>query len=119
MPEALPFEARETEGRLEIDWAPLFIAAARPTRNGVLLPATAMAFHRSLALAAGRMVDYGFSMSEKRIVALSGGVFMNRILNAQVTEVLDAMGADVRVHRDIPPNDGGIAAGQVMACATH
>ncbi|MBT7701256.1 MAG: carbamoyltransferase HypF [Verrucomicrobia bacterium] len=117
MPHALPFDARETEGRLEIDWAPLFIASARPQRSDSPLPATAMAFHRSLALAAGRMVDYGFSVSEKRTVALSGGVFMNRILNVQVTEVLAAMGANVLVHQEIPPNDGGIAAGQVMACA--
>jgi hydrogenase maturation protein HypF len=77
----------------------------------------AMAFHHSLALAAGRMVDYGFALSKHRTVALSGGVFMNRILNAQVTTVLEAMGACVLAHHAIPPNDGGIAAGQVMACA--
>ena len=77
----------------------------------------AMAFHRSLALAATRMVDYGFSLSKKRAVALSGGVFMNRILHKQVTEALEALGARVLVHREIPPNDGGIAAGQIMACA--
>ncbi|MBL7076364.1 MAG: carbamoyltransferase HypF [Kiritimatiellae bacterium] len=117
MPQSLPFDEREDEGVLQVDWSPAFIQCARKPIPRHETARMAMAFHHSLALAAGRMVAYGFSSSEKRTVALSGGVFMNRILNAQVTEVLETMGARVLVHQEIPPNDGGIAAGQVMACA--
>lgn len=116
-PEPLPYEAREVDGVLQIDWAPTFVQCARTPLSGSAIPRMAFAFHHSLALAAGRMVQHGFYLSGKRTVALSGGVFMNRILNAQVTEVLEAMGANVLVHRETPPNDGGIAAGQIMACA--
>ncbi len=116
-PEPLPFEAREQDGLLLIDWAPTFIQCARRAIPQYETAGTAMAFHHSLALAAGRMVEYAFSLSEKRTVALSGGVFMNRILNREVPETLEAMGANVLIHQEIPPNDGGIAAGQVMACA--
>ncbi len=116
-PASLPFDEREADGLLLIDWAPTFIQCARGVVPQHKTACLAMAFHRSLALAAGRMVEWGFSLSKTRTVALSGGVFMNRILNTQVTDVLGVMGADVLVHREIPPNDGGIAAGQVMACA--
>jgi len=113
----LPFEANEKDGLLLIDWAPAFIQIARKRIPQYEIAHTAMAFHHSLALAAERMVQYAFSLSEKRIVALSGGVFMNRILNREVTAILENMGAHVLTHQEIPPNDGGIAAGQVMACA--
>ncbi|MDP6470360.1 MAG: carbamoyltransferase HypF [Pseudomonadales bacterium] len=114
--EPLPFEAEEIDGLLQIDWSPTFIQCARRAIPRHETARMAEAFHHSLALAAGRMVDYGFSLSEKRTVALSGGVFMNRILNREVTAILESMGAHVLVHQEIPPNDGGIAAGQVMAC---
>ncbi|NQU41135.1 MAG: carbamoyltransferase HypF [Lentisphaerae bacterium] len=117
--EAYPFNASEAEGMLQIDWAPMFVRCARPRGPAHETPGKAMAFHRSLALAACRMVEYGFSLSEQRTVALSGGVFMNQILTALVTEALESMGATVLLHREIPPNDGGIAAGQVMACAAY
>ncbi len=114
--EPLPFDAEEKDGLLLIDWSPAFIQIARRRVPPYGTARMAMAAHHSLAVAAGRMVDYAFSLSEKRTVALTGGVFMNRILNREVTAILETMGARVLVHRDIPPNDGGIAAGQVMAC---
>lgn len=117
-PDPFPFDTSQTQGMLQIDWSPAFIQCARHAVHRCDQPRLAMAVHHSLALAAGRMVDYGFALSKKRTVVLSGGVFMNRILNQQVTATLEAMGATVLVHRQIPPNDGGIAVGQVMACGT-
>jgi len=114
--EPLPFDTREENGLLLIDWSSAFIQIARKRIPQHEIAGMAMSFHHSLALAAGRMVEYAFSLSKKRTVALSGGVFMNRILNQGVTGTLEAMGAHVVVHQEIPPNDGGIAAGQVMAC---
>ena len=119
MPEPYPFDTREANGVFLVDWSPMFIRLARPQGPAHERPRSAMAFHHSLALAACQMVEYGFSQTEQRSVALSGGVFMNRILSAQVTRALEAKGATVLVHREIPPNDGGIAAGQVMACAVQ
>lgn len=45
-------------------------------------------------------------------LVLSGGVFQNRVL---VELVLERM-PDAIFPSEIPPNDGGIALGQVMAC---
>ena len=60
------------------------------------------------------MVDYALSRTNLRTVALSGGVFMNRILGEQVTRRLKERGLTVRVHRQVPPNDGGISLGQAV-----
>jgi len=116
-PDPLPFESSLTDGLLQIDWSPLFAQTAHDTVPDSERACVASAFHYSLALAARQMVEYAFSLSRKRSVALSGGVFMNRILTARVIETLSATGARVLAHHRIPPNDGGIAAGQILACA--
>lgn len=45
-------------------------------------------------------------------VALSGGVFQNRLLTKLCRERLESKGFNVLLHSLIPPNDGGIALGQ-------
>jgi len=47
-------------------------------------------------------------------VALSGGVFQNRIVWKQLKVSLEKEGFTVMVHKTVPPNDGGISLGQVM-----
>ena len=48
-----------------------------------------------------------------RRVGLTGGVFQNRLLLDQLSELLEGAGWDVLLHRRIPPNDSGIAVGQL------
>jgi hydrogenase maturation protein HypF len=47
-------------------------------------------------------------------VALSGGVFQNALLLALTLTGLHAKGVHVITHRTVPPNDGGIALGQLL-----
>ncbi len=51
-------------------------------------------------------------------VALSGGCFQNRLLLECVRARLEAAGCRVLIHHRVPPNDGGLAVGQLVA-ATH
>jgi len=52
-----------------------------------------------------------------RTVALTGGVFQNRILTRLLIDRLHHEGLGAVVHRSVPPNDGGISVGQVYAAA--
>ena len=47
-------------------------------------------------------------------VALSGGVFQNAMLLGLARTALTDGGFDVITHRHVPPNDGGIALGQLI-----
>ncbi len=47
-------------------------------------------------------------------VALSGGVFQNRLLLRKAVSLLESAGLEVYTHRQVPCNDGGISLGQVV-----
>jgi hydrogenase maturation protein HypF len=50
-------------------------------------------------------------------VALSGGVFLNRIVADEASERLRRAGLFVLRHRLVPPNDGGLSLGQLAVAA--
>lgn len=54
-----------------------------------------------------------------RTVALSGGVFQNRVLHERVATELRQSGYTVLAHRQVPCNDGGLALGQAVVAAAR
>jgi hydrogenase maturation protein HypF len=53
------------------------------------------------------------------VVALSGGVFQNRILQGRVSASLEAKRYCVLSHAHVPCNDGGLALGQATIAAAR
>jgi hydrogenase maturation protein HypF len=51
-------------------------------------------------------------------VVLSGGCFQNRLLTERTIDRLAAENFRPYWHQRIPPNDGGISLGQVVAAST-
>lgn len=81
-------------------------------------------FHRGLAKVIVKMVDKLASRISKDDeflpqVALSGGVFQNRILFELVLNGLQAKGFSVLTHSQVPCNDGGLALGQAVIAAAR
>jgi len=52
-------------------------------------------------------------------VALSGGCFQNWLLLDRTVPLLRAQGHQVLLHAQVPPNDGGIALGQIAVAAAQ
>ena len=71
-------------------------------------------FHRALADEILAACEEAERQTGIRKVALSGGVFQNRLLLELVDDGLTELGFKVLKHSLIPPNDGGIALGQAV-----
>ena len=110
----LPFAQVERGGVLFIDWREAFALLADPRVTAGRESEWALSVHRAVAEAARIMINFGLSQDPARSVALSGGVFMNRILNDLLVPRLEAEGVRVLLHRRVPPNDGCIAVGQAV-----
>ena len=93
-------------------WPALLADLAATTPVGVI----AARFHTGLAIAIARMVE---ALGVRGRVALSGGVFQNRLLLEQVIGRLAALGREILTHRAVPANDGGLAFGQAAIAAAR
>ena len=84
-------------------------------RAGVSIGIISARFHNALVEGIVAVAKH----SEQRRVVLSGGCFQNRYLAERAVRHLQAEGFRPYWHRRVPPNDGGIALGQIVAALTH
>jgi len=111
---ALPFPLRSLPrgagATAELDWQPLIASLEAGRLAGRETSGLAASFHRSLArgmAAVAREAGVG-------VVALGGGCFQNALLLELATAELEEAGFEVLAPRELPPNDGAIAAGQAL-----
>jgi len=76
-------------------------------------------FHASLAAMAAEACESVREKTRVNVCALTGGVFQNRLLAAMTSDILRRKGFRVLLHGMLPPNDGGICAGQALAAMYH
>ena len=79
--------------------------------HGASLGLISAKFHNALVEA---IVTVAKRVGPNRVV-LSGGCFQNRYLTERAVRRLQAEGFRPYWHQRVPPNDGGIALGQVIA----
>jgi hydrogenase maturation protein HypF len=107
------FDIREENGIYVINPKPVIESIIKDIKNGITPASISARFHVSLA---EMIVRISSLLREKTCinkVCLSGGVFQNMILRKMTTERLERNDFKVYNHKNIPPNDGGISAGQV------
>jgi hydrogenase maturation protein HypF len=72
----------------------------------------ALGFHRTVAAAILAQCEGARAAHKTSTVALSGGVFQNKILMEETLALLRAHDFETYCNIAVPPNDGGIALGQ-------
>lgn len=95
-----------------LDQEALFEALLEGIRGGVPAGRLALDFHVAVARASARIASEICAREGLDTVALSGGVFMNRLLLQLLTRELKSVGLTVLVPHSVPVNDGCIAYGQ-------
>jgi hydrogenase maturation protein HypF len=71
-------------------------------------------FHNTVARMIVELCRIISSKTGIKQVALSGGVFQNRLLLKLATAALQKEGFDVLIHHLVPCNDGGVSLGQAV-----
>ena len=108
-----PFDLVRGHVTTVVDWAPMIRAIVADlgefNDNGLI----ATKFHNTLG---EMMVRVAKECGEGKVV-LSGGCFQNRYLTELAVMRLRSEGFRPYWHQRVPPNDGGIALGQVAAVA--
>lgn len=94
-----------------LDWALMVHRILADLQPGLAIGEISAKFHNTL-------VEWILTVARRQgiaRVALSGGCFQNRYLLERAVNRLRAEGFHPYWHQRVPPNDGGIALGQVMA----
>jgi hydrogenase maturation protein HypF len=100
-------------GAWTLDWRPMLRAVARDLAQGAAPGPVSLRFHNTLV----EMMVAAAQRSGRETVALSGGCFQNRYLTERAVRRLRESGFRPLWHRRLPPGDGGLAVGQVLAAA--
>lgn len=112
--EAYPFRILECgtpKAPLIIDWAPLIEAILGDLEHSRPIGEIAALFHNTLSEI---IVSVARRIGEEKVV-LTGGCFQNKVLTERAITRLSAEGFQPYRHQQIPPNDGGLAVGQILA----
>ena len=111
---ALPLRTLADES-VVLDWSELVSDMLGDRARGASVPTAAARVHNALVHG---MVAVARTVGQPR-VALSGGCFQNRRLLEHGARALSENGFEVLLHRQVPPNDGGVSLGQVVVAAAR
>jgi hydrogenase maturation protein HypF len=102
-----------------LDVSPLIRAIVDDLLRGVPVPLIAWRFHCSIAemLAASCLQER--ESTGVGIVALSGGVFQNKLLLEKLVARLEDLNFKVYLNRLVPTNDGGLSFGQAAVATAQ
>ncbi|MFC1874490.1 carbamoyltransferase HypF, partial [Chloroflexota bacterium] len=109
-----PFSVTEQTGLSVVKLKDLFYAVINDLQHGIKQATIAAKFHNTAAQMILELCQLMSRQTGIKQVALSGGVFQNRLLLRKAVSHLEADGLRVLTHRQVPTNDGGISLGQAV-----
>lgn len=108
------FDIRVECSSVQFDGRPVVRGVLDDLRRGISKNCIAYRIHASIAWLIVEALQWiEKPWGEFRLVGLSGGVFQNRLLTEMCSSLLSTSGYRACIHRQIPPNDSGIAVGQL------
>ncbi len=87
--------------------------------KGASLPDISARFHNTLVQASRQVCDQLRNTQSLTQIALSGGVWQNRLLLRKTISALESDDFKVFTHHQVPTNDGGISLGQAWIAANN
>ena len=112
--EGYPYRIVEDEGIRIVRLSDLFSAVIEDLHLGISKGMISVKFHNTVARMINEMCRLIADETGVSQVALSGGVFQNRLLLKKTISLLESSGFQVFIHRQVPCNDGGISLGQAV-----
>ncbi len=106
------------EGPVTADPGPVVRAVVRDVRAGLPPSTVAARFHAAVASLVVELAELVGKQTGLRTVVVGGGVFQNALLLGSSCAALSERGFTVLRPRLLPPNDGGIALGQILVGAS-
>jgi len=107
------------QGTRLLDVVPMIHAIVRDIEQDVPVSHIARRFHVTIAEMLATACSEVRNLTGLKTVALSGGVFQNRLLLEQLMARLDEMAFRVYINQRVPPNDGGLSLGQAAVAAAR
>lgn len=92
----------------------LLAAVIEDLHQGISKGLISLKFHNTVARMINEMCRLTADETGITQVALSGGVFQNRLLLRKTVKLLERSGFQVFTHGQVPCNDGGISLGQAV-----
>lgn len=106
---------RKTPTPLVLDWRPLIRGIVDDIHQNFASSIISIKFHRTLA---NTIVLLGI-LNRNSPMLLTGGVFQNKVLVELIDRKCQTHDLEWSMPREIPINDGGLAAGQLLIGLTH
>jgi len=112
--ENYPYHIVEDNGIRIVKLGDLLSAIVEDLGQNVPQGRISIRFHNTIAQMTNAMCQLMANETGIKQVALSGGVFQNRLLLTKTASLLENSGFQVLTHRQVPCNDGGISLGQAV-----
>ena len=112
--ESYPYRIVEDKGIRIVRLKDLLSAVIEDLQHGVSRGRISVKFHNTVAGMINEMCRLIVDETGITQIALSGGVFQNRLLLRNAISLLEGSGLQVLTHRQVPCNDGDVSLGQAV-----